>query len=152
VTLSSNDTECTSKECLCLVSLRIEIADSHLSALLRICHNDNERIFPCGFPGGYSCRISSSPFPLPPSDFLFSHTGLLVEGGEGGVDTRKQPFITYAAWMVSSTQRFRDNLSRVFTTARRGADGGDGGRLAVSTAHEMNSSLSSRANAPSAAS
>lgn len=28
--------------------------------------------------------------------------------------------------MVSSTQRFRDNLSRVFVTARRGTDGDDG--------------------------
>lgn len=28
--------------------------------------------------------------------------------------------------MVSSTQRFRDNLSRVFATARRGTDGDDG--------------------------
>lgn len=80
---------------------------------------------------------------LPPLLIFSSH----IPGCLSEVDTRKQPFITYAAWMVSSTQRFRDNLSRVFATARRGADGGDGGRLAVSTAHEMNSSLSSRANA-----
>jgi hypothetical protein len=35
-----------------------------------------------------------------------------------GVDTRERPFITYAAWMVSSTQRFLDNLSHVFAVAR----------------------------------
>lgn len=73
----------------------------------------------------------SSLAPLSRLSFSLRPRGTLPDSRESrfrplslGADTRKQPFITYAAWMVSSTQRFRDNLSRVFAAARRSADGG----------------------------